>query len=163
SDALTAADARRAHAVARLGAAQLVSEVRCDASAARAERMAERDRAAVRVALLHREAELLLNGEPLRSECLIDVEEIDLILGQAGAIERAPEIDVEEIDLILGQAGAIERAPDRRRRADAHDRRLDSRDAPLHEARERSEAARLGPFAVGDDEHRRAVADARRV
>ena len=45
--------------------------------AGRAERMAERDRAAVHVDLLAIEAELLLDREVLAGERLVDLEEID--------------------------------------------------------------------------------------
>ena len=113
-DALPAADARRADGELLATTAQLVDEVRRDARARRAERVAERDRAAVDVGPLAVEAELLLDGEVLRRERLVDLDEIDVA-------------DLEP--------RAVQRAADRRRRADAHDLRIAAGDAPLRERR----------------------------
>src|SRR5512132_2828922 len=72
-DTLAAADAGGADAEPLVLPAKRVREVGGDPRPGRAERMAERDRAAVRVHLLVRELELLLDGEELRRERLVDV------------------------------------------------------------------------------------------
>src|SRR6266498_990059 len=64
-DALATADAGGADAVTGAAPAQLVHEVHRDARAARRERMAERDGAAVDVGAVARKLELLQDGEHL--------------------------------------------------------------------------------------------------
>src|SRR2546430_1037391 len=71
-----AADAERREAVALLALAQLVRGREREPCARRAERMAERDRAAVHVRLLAIEAEVLLDGEVLRRKRLVDLDEV---------------------------------------------------------------------------------------
>src|SRR5262245_9837102 len=62
-DALAAADAQRREPALPAALAQLVSEGQREAGARRAERMPERDRAAVHIRSLAVEAEILLDGE----------------------------------------------------------------------------------------------------
>ena len=64
-------------------APQLERQRQQQARAGHAERMAERDRAAVDVDLVAIEAELLLDGEILRGERLVDLDEIDVVERQA--------------------------------------------------------------------------------
>src|SRR5262245_64097586 len=96
--------------------------MRRDARARRAERMAERDGAAVDVGALAVEAELLLDGEILRRERLVDLDEVEI--GQLVA------------RLVHGAA-------DRRRRADAHDLGIAAGVGPLRDLGERLPAVLL--------------------
>ena len=121
-DALTAADAGGRHAVLLAAPPQLEQQRQQQARAAGAERMAERDRAAVDVDLVAIEAQLLLAREILRRERLVDLDQVEIG-------ERQP--------------GALERLADRRRRAHAHQRRLDADRRPRHDAAER--LRRLAP------------------
>src|SRR5262249_36587902 len=91
---------------------------------------------------LARKAQLLLDGEVLRRERLVDLEEVDL---------RGLE------------PGPVERLANRRRRPDAHDAGIASGDAPVEETRQWLEAAPLGGLAPRGEERRRTVADSRRV
>src|SRR5947208_209972 len=77
-DALAAADAGRAEPEAAAAATQLVEEVRGDARARGAQRVAERDGAAVDVGALAVEAQLTLDGDVLRGEGLVDLDEIEV-------------------------------------------------------------------------------------
>src|SRR5262249_51841325 len=99
-DSLTAADAGRDNAKLRLAALHLERERQHDPRPRSPERVPERDRAAVDVDLLAVEPELLLDGEVLGREGLVD-------LDQVHAIERL--------------ADALQGLADRGRRADAHD------------------------------------------
>ena len=69
------------------------------------------------------EAQLLLAGEVLRRERLVDLDEIELV-------ERQP--------------GALERLADGRRRAHAHQRRLDADRRPRHDAARAASGRGLG-------------------
>ena len=119
--ALADADAQRREAVAAAAAAQLVRERDDEPGAAHAERMAERDRAAVDVHALLVEPELAHDGEALRGERLVQLDEVELAGRDAGAREQ----------LAHG-----------RDRPDAHDARIDARDRAAREARERLGAER---------------------
>src|SRR5262252_1699435 len=79
-----AADAHRDDGVAALPALQLVQGGGDLAGARRAERVPERDRAAVHVHALGRQAQLALAVERLRRERLVDLEQVDLIDLEAG-------------------------------------------------------------------------------
>src|SRR5579872_7603590 len=85
-DALTAADAGGRDAARLTAAAELQNERQQQARAAHAERMAERDRAAVHVHAIAIQAELLFDGEILAGERLVDLEQIDVRERQAGAL-----------------------------------------------------------------------------
>src|SRR5690606_13555133 len=87
-------------------------------------------------------AELLLAGEVLGGERLVDLDQVEV-----GLLE----------------AGPGEGAADRRDRADAHDRGLDAGDVPLDHAGQRGEVVALYRLFAGDDQRAAAVADARRV
>src|SRR5579859_6661097 len=102
-DPLAAADAERREAVLALALAELGDEREREACARRAQRMAERDRAAVHVRLVPVEAEVLLDGEVLRRERFVDLDQVHVRDRQARALQRLAA---------------------RRRGADAHDVRV---------------------------------------
>src|SRR5439155_15879349 len=77
-DALPAADARRPDGELLTTTAQLVHEVCGDAGARGAERVAERDGATVDVGALAVETQLLLDGEILRRERLVDLDQVEV-------------------------------------------------------------------------------------
>jgi hypothetical protein len=105
-------------------------------------RAAERDRAAVDVELLQGDPELARAGERLRGECLVDLDEVDVVDRQVGARERPPA---------------------RLDRPDAHDRRVDADDAVRHDPRQRIDPERLNGRLRADDDARGPVVDPRRV
>src|SRR5205085_10486625 len=125
-------------AVAPTAAAELVEERDDEARAAHPERMTERDRAAVDVHLLRVEAELADHGEALRSERLVQLDEIDLIERDAGALQQ----------LAHG-----------RDRADAHQAWVDAGDGATDEGTERFDAELTRLLLRRDHERRRAVVD----
>src|SRR5438477_12725477 len=141
-DPLTAADAERREPVLALSLAELGDERERETRTRRAQRMAERDRAAVHVRLLAIEAELFLDGEVLRRERFVDLDEIHVL-------------DLE--------TGALQRLPARRCGADAHDVRVHAAHAARDDAGDgRQPGLRRG--LRGCDDHRRgAVVDAARV
>src|SRR5829696_4424151 len=77
-DALAAADAGRGEAVAAAAPLQFVERRQHEARPRGAERVAERDGAAVDVGLRAVEPQLLLDGEVLAGESLVDLDEVDL-------------------------------------------------------------------------------------
>src|SRR4051812_5653518 len=87
-DSLPDSDAHRRKTVTRPSAAHLVHERRHDARAAAAERMTERNRAAVRIDAFLRNPELSDTGNRLRSERLINLDDVDLFDAQSGALQR---------------------------------------------------------------------------
>src|SRR5439155_9997567 len=87
-DSLAAADAERREPVALLTLAELVGEREREARARRAERVPERDRAAVHVRLLAVEAEILFHRQVLRGERFVDLDEIHVLDLEAGALAR---------------------------------------------------------------------------
>ena len=93
--ALADADAQRREPVTAAPPAQLVEERHDEPRAAHAERVAERDRAAVHVHALRVEPELADHREALRRERLVQLDEIDLADGdarsrRAACAQRAP-------------------------------------------------------------------------
>src|ERR671915_1011386 len=86
--ALATAGADRRHPEPAASAPQLVRERHQNARAARANRVAERDRAAVDVHLRLVHAEHPHRVERNRREGLVDLEQVDLVHGQAGLVER---------------------------------------------------------------------------
>src|SRR4051794_5648073 len=94
-DALAGADADPEHAVAGLSVGQLRRQREDVAGAARAERVADGDRAAVGVELLvgDREAvelvgQLAQHTQRLGRERLVDLPDVDVLRRQAGALDR---------------------------------------------------------------------------
>src|ERR1044072_5366239 len=124
--ALADADAHRRDPVLAAAAAQLTDQGGGEASAGAAERVAEGDRAAVDVELLFVDAELAGAGEHLRGEGLVEL---------------------DQVDLLEGETGRVERAGNRQRRADPHVGGVDAGDAEGDDAGERvgAEALRAPP------------------
>src|SRR5205814_2214246 len=75
-DALAAADAQRGEPVPAVPLSELRDEGEREPRARGAERVAERDGAAVHVRLLAVEAEILLDGQALRGKGLVDLDEV---------------------------------------------------------------------------------------
>ena len=88
-DALPAADAGGAEPVAAAPASQRVQQVERDAGAARAERVAQRDRAAVHVGALAVEPQLLLHRQVLGRERLVDLDQVHLVEREPRPLQRA--------------------------------------------------------------------------
>src|SRR5689334_23042352 len=86
--ALAAAGADRGEAEAAAVAAQLVHHRADDPAAARADRVAERDRAAVHVHLLLVRAEELRRVGGDRGKRLVDLDALDVVNRLAGTLER---------------------------------------------------------------------------
>ena len=141
-DALAAADAGGRQAALLAAAPQLEQQRQQQPRAAHAERMAERDRAAVDVDLVAIEPELLLDREILAGERLVDLDQIDVVERQAGARQRLAR---------------------RRRRTHAHQRRLDADRGPVDETAERLQAVAIDRLARRQNQRRAAVDDAARV
>src|SRR6476659_6549528 len=84
----TAALAHRLQAVAAAGALELVEQRGHETRTGAAERVAERDRAAVHVHTLHVGVVLLRPREDDGCERLVDLDEVDVVEGEAGALEH---------------------------------------------------------------------------
>ena len=108
-DALSAANAQRGRAVTLAPPAKLVQEREQQPGAARADRMPERDRAAVWVDPPALQPEFSLHGKVLGGKRLVDLDHTDLVHPKLGSRQRFPQ---------------------RRGRSDAHDLRRDSNDRP---------------------------------
>ena len=74
-----AADAHRHEPSAAAALAELVDELRRELRARRAERMTERDRAAVDVHFLLRNPELAHDRDDLRRERLVELDQVDVV------------------------------------------------------------------------------------
>src|SRR5476649_2241104 len=140
-DALAAADAGGADGALSAAAMQLIQKVRGNAGSRGRERVAHGDGASVDVALIARQAQLFFDGEILRREGFVDLEEVEVL----------------QLRLMT-----VERATDGRRRSDAHDRRVAARNAPADQLAQRLQAALVGEGARRKDERSSAVADAAR-
>ena len=105
-----------------------------------ADRVAERDRAAVDVDLVPVEAELATVGEGLRGERLVDLDQVERLDRHLDAVEQAADALDRGEEEPLGRDFGLGVADDPGERLQAE---------PLH-----------GPFAR-DDRRRRAVRDAR--
>ena len=88
-DAVAAAEAQRRDAALQVSALQRVEQRRQHAAAARADRVAERDSAAVDVHLRRIDAELVEHGDRLHGERLVQLEEIDVLQIPAGLLRDA--------------------------------------------------------------------------
>ena len=115
-----AALAHRLQTVAAAGALELVEQRGHQASAGAAERMAERDRAAVDVDLAHVGVQLLLPREHDRGERLVDLDQVDVVDGQAG-LARAPcwVAGIGAVSIRRGSAPARAKLDEPRPRASA--------------------------------------------
>src|SRR6185369_16990064 len=83
-----AADAHRDDAPALLLALQLAEERAHHARARRTVRVADRDRTAVQVELLLRDAELVATVDDLRRERLVQLPDVDVVDLEAGTLEE---------------------------------------------------------------------------
>ena len=119
-----------------LGAAPLAFDQRVagQALAADAVRVADRDRAAVDVEPVHRDAELVAAVEHLHREGLVQLPQVDVVDRQAQALEHLRH---------------------REHRADAHLVGLAAGDREAEEAAERLQAALLGELLVHHHARRR--------
>ena len=115
-----------------VGVAQAVDQGGHDAGAGHAERVADGDGAAVDVELVPRDAEVLGRRDDLGGERLVDLDEVDVVDGHAGAGE--------------GLAAGLDRA-------EAHDLGVQAGDARGDDPGERREAE-LGGLGVAHDHHR---------
>lgn len=79
SDALAAANAGAAHAVARVASFKLINKRRGESSPGRTEGVTDRDRATVDVYFFPIKGELLFHGKILASESFVDLDEIDFV------------------------------------------------------------------------------------
>src|SRR5919205_677248 len=86
-DGAAAAETQRRHAVAALAAAQLVEQGRDDSRSRGADRVPERDRAAIDVDLVPVEPQLAPIGERLRGKRLVDLDEVELVDRHADSVE----------------------------------------------------------------------------
>src|SRR5688572_10117293 len=75
-------------AVAGFAAKELVGDGADHARAGHAERVADRDRAAVRIQLLHRDAELVAAVDDLGREGLVQLPHVDVVHLEPGALEQ---------------------------------------------------------------------------
>src|SRR5690349_24856372 len=87
-DALAAADALRGQRIALAFALQQRGRLAGDARASGTERMTERDGAAVEIGLAFVDAELAHAGDGLGREGLVDLDDIDILDGEAGTLQR---------------------------------------------------------------------------
>src|SRR5262249_23251112 len=108
-DPLSPADACRRDPVAPPAPTKLEEQREDEPRPRGAERMAQRDRAAVDVHLVAVELQRLLAREVLRGERLVDLEQVDVP-------EREPRL--------------LDHATDRRNGPDSHDARLNAHDVP---------------------------------
>src|SRR5438093_7605471 len=141
-DALAATDAQRREPVVLLALRELGDEREREPCAGGAERMAERDRPSVHVRPLSLEAEVLLDGEILRREGLVDLDEVHVLDAQARAREGLTR---------------------RGRGADAHDVRVDSADAAGDDAGHRRETGLPRRRLAREHQCRGTVVDPARV
>src|SRR3984957_14840543 len=139
--ALADTDAHCGEAVAAAAPLELERDGAREARARHAERMAERDRAAIRIDMagIIRKPEPAQAGKRLRGERLVELDNVE-----ARWLELQP----------FGQFA------DRRDRAHAHHARRDAGGRVAENAGDRREPMRFRGLARGDDERRRAVVDA---
>ncbi len=132
------ADAERGEPVAAVALAQCVRELRDQPHAGRGERVAARDRAAVRVEarVVRRDPELVAPRQHLHGERLVQLEDVDLVERQSGLLQRAPR---------------------RGHRAVAHQVRLDTGVRKRDEAELRLDAELRGDRLRREERRRRAV------
>lgn len=142
SHAHTGTDAHAREADLLAAPPQLVEQGADLAGAGAAEGVAEGDGAALGVDFLHGEAELVGAPEALGGEGLVDLEDVDVVLGEAGELE----------DLGDGLPGA-----------EAHEQGLDADDGGGDELAEDGLAEALGGAAAHHEHGGGAVADLRGV
>src|SRR2546430_1946221 len=141
-DPLAEANAHGLEPIARAAPLELVEQRRHELRARAAERVAERDRAAVDVHTAHVRVKLPLPREHDRSERLVDLDEVDVVQGERGPLQHA-----------LG----------RRDRTGQHDRRVHAGERRRDHARAGPDAERLRSLGRHEHERRGAVGDLRGV
>src|SRR5260221_14532773 len=138
SNALATAHAEGRHAEPPAAGLEIVQQCRDEAATRGAERMTQRDGAAVRVQLILVDAQLAHHSQRLRRECLVELD----------------HINVGEL-----QVGARERPAHRFDRSNAHDLRRDARHRHGQHARSRRHAHRARLFSRHQHSARRAVVE----
>src|SRR6478672_3354237 len=143
-DSLADADAHGGEAELAAGALELLCRGQREARARHAERVTERDCAAVGVhsAVVIGDAELAKDGEALRSERLVQFDHIEIRDFEAQPLHQ----------LLAGGSGA-----------DAHDPRRNAGDRRAEDAGAGSQAIAFRRFLAGDDDRGGAVVDARGI
>src|SRR4029450_8219401 len=141
-DALAATDAHGHQGAVSAGAGQLVQRLHGQDAAGRADRVAERDAAAVRVGALRRQLQVAHDRQRLRGERLVDLEHVDVL----------------DLDPLLVQHRAHGR-----RRPDTHVARPDPGEPVGHQPPQGRQPALLGHPALGEHHRRRRVVDPGRV
>src|SRR4051812_32188866 len=134
--------AHRHEADRLVGALELVQQRRDEARARGAERVPERDRAAVHVHAVHVRVELAAPGGDDRREGLVDLDEVDVVHLHAVALEQLLR---------------------RRDRAGEHDHGVDADGRLVDDPRARLEPERLGLLALHEQHRGGAVGDLRGV
>ena len=139
---LADADAHRREAITPPATAKLVQQRGDEPGAAHAQRVPDRDCAAVDVHPLLVEPELPHDGEALRRERFVQLDQIELIDGHPGAVEELAH---------------------RRDRSDPHHRRVDSGGRRAGEHARAARSPGTGTLLAGDHERRGTVVDPARV
>ena len=138
-DALAAADAGAGNSIAAAATTKFEQQREDEARSGGAERMAERDGAAVDVGFVAVKAKKLFDGEILRSESFVHFDQVDLI-----------ELQVRECKSFL----------DRRNRPDAHDARRDADRGPRDDPAERLPATLFRHLRVSENDGGGSIDDA---
>src|SRR5271165_1418718 len=112
-NALPAADARSREPIFPLAAAQLVHQRNNQPRSGRAQRMPERNRAAIHVDFVAIKPQFFFNRKILRGEGLVHLDQINVVECQSSFLQRDAS---------------------RRNRPRAHDLRVDTGDSPAHDA-----------------------------
>src|SRR5262249_18071303 len=99
-------DAQGGEALFGIALLHLVEQRHQDASAGRADRMPDRDRAAVDVNFIGVPAEILVHGAGLRGEGFIGLHEIEVANIPAGFLSAAREEGIGPVPMILGSTPA---------------------------------------------------------
>src|SRR5262245_47011212 len=141
-DALPATDAHSDEGITPEPACELVDGLDDEEAPGRADRMSQRDAAAVGIRLLRRELEIARDGDRLSGERLVQLNEIDVVDPHARALEQAAH----------GGNGTY-----------AHVARLDARMRPAGEPRHRLEPARPRTLRRHQDDGRSRIVETGRV
>jgi hypothetical protein len=96
-DALSAADARRGQTIPAAATGQFVEQSQDQTRSSRAQRMSQRNRAAVRISPFAIKSEFLLDREVLRREGFIHFDQIDVGKFQPRLVERQARCGAKSI------------------------------------------------------------------
>src|SRR2546421_4118105 len=141
-DALSAADAGCGQSVPASATRQFVEQSQDQTGSSRAQRMSQRNRAAVDIRPFTIKSQFLLNREVLRRKGFIHFDQIDIGKFQPGLVERQARC---------------------RYGTDAHDLGFDSGVRPAYNPSHRFDVLRLNIIFAGDDERRRPIHNTRCV